>query len=211
MLNVCYQCGKYRADKIINLEGPYAVCPECGHPHPFLHLPLWVVSGASGSGKSTICSQLIGQLDQFVVLESDILWQESFNHPETNYRTYFETWLRMCKNIAQSCRPVVLFGTGFGVPDNLEKCIERRYFSKIYYMALTCSEDALTERLQTRPKWRNSHQRTFLDEQKRFNQWFLNYNKNNLQPTIHLLDTTQASFQKTSNEVKSWITSIDFT
>ena len=100
MFNVCNKCGAYRADKIIDPEGPYAICPECRYQHPFQYLPLRIISGASGSGKSTICSQLTGQLEQFVVLESDILWQESFNYPEINYRVFFETWLRMCKNIA---------------------------------------------------------------------------------------------------------------
>jgi hypothetical protein len=71
---------------------------------------------ASGSGKSTVCNHLIGKLQQLVLLDSDILWRESFNTPENKYADFFETWLRMCKNIAQSGRPVVLFGAGLGYP-----------------------------------------------------------------------------------------------
>ena len=115
MMNVCFQCGMYRADKIIDPAGPYAICPECGYKHKFRQSPLLIVSGASGAGKSTVCQNLIGQVTQAVLLDSDILWRPEFNTPETDYRDYFELWLRICKNIAQSGRPVVLFGAWAGV------------------------------------------------------------------------------------------------
>src|SRR5262249_10108352 len=60
-------------DKIIDPQGPVAMCPECGHRHPFLQLPLLLVSGASGAGKSTICHALLGALPEVVLLDSDIL------------------------------------------------------------------------------------------------------------------------------------------
>src|SRR5688500_8398336 len=120
MWNVCQRCGQYRADKIIDASGPYAICPECGFPHPFLRLPLLLVSGASGAGKTAVCGALLGTLADVVLLDADILWRPEFDRPDTQYRDFFETWLRMCKNISQSGRLVVLFGAGVGVPGNLE-------------------------------------------------------------------------------------------
>jgi hypothetical protein len=73
MLNACYQCGAYRADKIIDPTGPYAVCPVCGHQHHFLRLPLLVVGGASGVGKSKVCQKLMGTLPDVVLMEGDLL------------------------------------------------------------------------------------------------------------------------------------------
>jgi 2-phosphoglycerate kinase len=166
------------------------------------------VGGASGSGKSTVCHHLTGKLQHVILLDSDILWRESFNKPETNYRDFFETWLRMCKNINQSGRPVVLFGAGAGVPENLENCVERRYFSSVYYLALVCSKDTLVERLRARPKWRGAHQMKFLKEQKRFNQWFLNYNRAGLKPKIQLLDTTHTSLEETCQKITTWINGV---
>ena len=66
MLNCCYACGEYRADKIINDAGerPVAACPQCGHAHPFVMLPLLIVTGASGTGKSTILQRLIGPVSE---------------------------------------------------------------------------------------------------------------------------------------------------
>jgi hypothetical protein len=205
MINVCFQCGLYRADKAIDPKGPYAICPECGYQHPFSYMPLLIVSGASGAGKSSVCNYLLGQFQQAVLLDSDILWWAEFDTPETNFRDYFETWLRMCKNISQSGRPVVLFGSGPGVPENLENCIERRYFSEIHYLALVCSDEVLLERLKERPKWRGTRDQALIEEQIRFNQWFMDYSSSDNQPSITLLDTTHISLEETANEVEDWI------
>ena len=202
MMNVCFQCGMYRADKTIEPAGPYAVCPECGYKHTFLQSPLLIVSGASCAGKSTACRRLVGQVPDAVLLDSDILWRPEFNRPDANYRDFFETWLRVCKNISQSGRPVVLFGAGMGVPGNLENCIERRYFSTVHYLALVCADQSLAGRLQERPAWRGTREPAFIEEQIRFNNWFKAYNS---QPAITLIDTTDPDPGKTVSQVRAWI------
>jgi len=161
------------------------------------------VSGASGAGKSTVCRILLGRLSQVVILDSDILWRPEFNLPEYNSPDFIDTWLRMCKNISQSGRPVVLFGAGMGIPDNIEPRIERRYFAAINYLALVCDDQLLAERLRQRPKWRGSHEHVYVEEHQRFNQWFKAYGA--LQPPIHLLDTTSLDEETTANRVEIWI------
>ncbi|MEP7356824.1 MAG: AAA family ATPase [Anaerolineales bacterium] len=204
MMNICANCGQYRPDKLIEPEGPYAVCPECGHRQRFRQLPLLIVSGASGAGKSTVCQQLTGALDSAVLLDSDILWRAEFNEPDDNYRGFFETWLRMAKNISQSGRPVVIFGAGMGMPENLEPCVERRYFSAVHYQALVCSEASLTQRLQSRPAWRGSGEAAFVDAQLSFNNWFKSRGAE-VRPVIDLIDTTETSDQETTRQVRAWI------
>ena len=162
MINVCEHCGSYRADKRIELSGPDAICPDCGHAHRFVCSPLLIVSGASGAGKTRVCGLLTGVVTRAVLLDVDILWRREFIDP-SNHADFFETWLRMAKNIAQSRRPVVLFGAGFGVPGNIEPCIERRYFSAVHYLALTCADEDLRERLRARPEWRGSGQAAFVE------------------------------------------------
>jgi predicted kinase len=202
MMNVCYQCGLYRADKKIDPAGPYAICPECGYKHPFQHLPLFIVSGASGTGKTAVCQHLTGKITQAVLLDSDILWRPEFNTPNTNYQGFFETWLRVCKNISQSGRPVVLFGAGLGVPENIENCIERRYFSKTHYLALVCSDEILAERLQQRPVWRGAREPAYIEDSLRFNRWFKAYDS---QPAIKIIDTTGTHLSETMLQVAAWI------
>jgi hypothetical protein len=201
MFNACYGCGAYRADKTIEIDGPYAVCPECGHRHPFRRLPLLIVSGASGAGKSAVCQQLLGRLEGLVLLDSDLLWRPPFNAPENDYREFFETWLRMAKNISQSGRPVVLFGAGLGVPENLEPCVERRYFSRVDRLALVCDDEPLAARLRSRPAWRESGDAAYIEAHLAFNRWF------KAQPgdMITLMDTTETSLAESSDQVREWM------
>jgi hypothetical protein len=205
MINICVQCGMNRADKLIDLTGPFAICPECGYKHKFLYMPLFIISGPSGVGKSTVCNNLVNSCRDFVLLDTDILWRDEFNKPEDNYRNFFEMWLRLSKNISQSGRPVVLFGVGFGVPDNLEVCIERRYFSEIHYLAMTISDEVISERLNKRPEWRNTRRKEYIEDHQRFSKWLMNYNMNKKHPPITLLDVSGKSIQETSDEVSIWI------
>jgi hypothetical protein len=147
----------YRVDKIIDEAKSQAVCPECGHRHAFIRSPLLLVTGASGAGKSSVCRRVQGALAEAVSFDSDILWAPHF---ENDGRLFCETWLRVCKNTAQAGKPVVLFGAGTGVPENLEPCVERRYFSALHYLALTCDDDLLAERLRRRPAWRRTVDQT---------------------------------------------------
>ena len=89
-----------------------------------------------------------------------------------------------------------------GVPENIEVCIERRYFSEVHYLALVCSDETLAERLQQRPAWRGTREPAYIAEHIRFNRWFKSYNG---QPTIKLIDTTEALLEETALQVASWI------
>jgi adenylate kinase family enzyme/DNA-directed RNA polymerase subunit RPC12/RpoP len=202
MINVCFQCGEYRADKLIDPSGPYAICPECGYKHLFVMSPLLIITGASATGKTTVCQSLLGHLSRTVLLDSDIIWRSEFDTPNTKYRDFFETWLRICKNISQSGQLVTLFGAGVGVPENIELCVERRYFSLVRYLALVCSDSILKDRLLSRPAWRASHDPAFITQQLIFNRWFKDYTE---QPPITVLDNSEMSVEETSQQVAAWI------
>lgn len=205
MFNVCVRCGLYRADKQIEVvaDESFAVCPECGYRHPFLRLPLLIVGGASGAGKSTASARLAGKIPDIVVLESDILWNAYYAEKE-RYPEYFNTWLRMCKNINQSGQPVALFGAGLGVPGNLEGCVERRYFSTLHYLALVCDDDVLVDRLRARPSWRGSGEDEWLSSQTAFNRWYKEEGSRG-EPPVELLDTTGSTVEESVQAVAAWI------
>lgn len=204
MFNVCPKCGDYRPDKIIGADGESAICPDCGHQSRFIRLPLFILTGASGVGKSTVCRELAARMKDVVVMESDILWREEFDKPETNYSDYRETWLRICKNISQAGRPVVLCGVG--VPTQFEQCLERRYFSALHYLALICDDQILAARLGKRPTWRGYFNDEQIEEQVVFNRWLVN-NAQITEPPMTLLDTSEIGVEETVAKVDRWIRS----
>ena len=200
MFNVCPNCGEYAADKII--EGGHAVCPNCGFQHKFIRLPLFLLTGASGVGKTTTCLGLAARVKDFVVMESDILWRDEFNKPTNDYRDYRETWLRVCKNISQAGKPVVLCGAA--VPDQFERCVERRYFSTLHYLALICDDETLISRLKNRPAWRGSSSDEYIDEHIAFNRWLIN-NAPLTEPPMTLLNTAEITVNESVEAVEQWL------
>jgi hypothetical protein len=206
MYHVCWSCGSYRPDKLIDRSRSVARCPECGFAHLFRALPLLLVGGASGAGKSSLAQQLLGTRDDVVVLDGDLLWQPAFDTPGDNYLAFRTSWLRLCLSLHQSSRPVVLFSAGMVVPANVEPLAERRYFSTVRYLALTCDDAVLEARLRSRPAWRESGQEAFITAQLAFNRW-LRDPPADVSPLLNRLDTGVATLEESAAAVASWIDS----
>lgn len=204
MYTVCPSCGEHRPDRVVDPATSVAVCPVCGHRQPFVKRPLLVVGGASGSGKSTVCQALLGRVGDVVLLDSDLLWRPEFNTPDTGYADFFETWLRLAVAIHQSTGPVVLFGAGFAVPENLEARVYRRYLARIDYLALVCSDDLLGDRLRARPLWRGAGGNTFIAGQIAFNSW-LRAEAPGTMPEYAVVDTDDPDPSQTARRVAAWI------
>jgi hypothetical protein len=202
MFNTCPGCGQYSVEKTIDPAGPFAVCPFCGHRHRFLQLPLFVVTGASATGKTTVCLALQSSLPECVVLECDVLWRPEFADPENDYRAFRDVWLRLAKNIGQAGRPVVLCGSA--IPAQYEPCPERRYFSVIHYLALVCDDAELVHRLEARPGWRGSSDPATVENMLGFNRW-LKENAQTTQPPMTLLDTTWLAIDESARRTGNWV------
>ena len=197
MFNVCPNCGEYRVDKMVLPDGPYAVCPVCEYRHKFVRLPLFVVTGASGTGKTTTCLTAAASTKDFVVMESDILYSDEVKQPEK----YRELWLRVCKNISQAGKPVILCGSC--IPSQFESCVERRYFSELHYLALVCDDEAVALRLRARPAWRRTSDDEYIARHVEFNRW-LKENARSTEPPMTLLDTTEIGVDESVERLLSW-------
>ena len=203
MFNVCPRCGEYAVEKTIDPAGPFAVCPFCTYAHPFFQQPLFLITGASGAGKTAVCLELVARLrGECVVLESDILWGTMPEDPEKGYQEYYNQWLRVAKNVGQGERPVVLCGTA--LPEQYEICPERRYFSTIHYFALVCENGLLVERLKQRPAWQESGGQNFLEKMVQFNTW-LKEHAVTTEPAMILYDTSQHTLAETTRYIEQWI------
>jgi predicted ABC-type ATPase len=202
MFNVCPNCGEYTVEKQIDPSGPFAICPHCHYTHSFFQQPLFIISGASGTGKTTVCLSLISKLNECVVLEQDILWGIVPATSEDNYSSYRNVWLRIAKNVGQAGRPVVLCGTA--LPEQFEECPERLYFTTLHYLTFVCDDDLLVERLKQRPEWRQTHSPEFLEDMVQFNRW-LKANASLTKPPMTLCDTSHRNIDETVEYVAKWV------
>lgn len=176
------------------------VC-ECGYRQPIVLRPLLLVTGASGTGKSTIALRLASGFPEAVVLDQDTLWMPEMDTPGDNWLRFRRLWLRMAVNIAQSGRPLLLFGSCD--PDQYEHLPERRYASAIHTLALVCDDDELRRRLQARPAWRASRSEGFIAAMLEFNRALRSLAER--QPErVGLLNTTHETEAESAARVAAW-------
>jgi hypothetical protein len=119
-------------------------CPWCGAQQRLPAHPLLVVTGASGTGKSTVVEPLRHRLPDCEVLETDLILQVA--------ALGWDTWLQPAHAIALSGRATVLCGS---LPTGqLEVLPARRLVGPVHFCNLDCPDAALAERLRARPAWR---------------------------------------------------------
>lgn len=164
--------------------------------------PLFILFGASGSGKSTILSRLIGNQNLVVVMEGDLLWRKEFNTPENGYREFRDLWLKVCLHITRGGKPVLL--SQCGTPSDFEASPLRQNFSNIYYLALICDDEVLRKRLIERPASRDCGSDKYIKEHQIYNDW-LKENTSTTSPPMDLIDNTSMSIEETASKIIKWI------
>lgn len=166
--------------------------------------PLFVVTGASGVGKSTTCEELFKNEagKPYLVMEGDLLWDDDlYDTPEDNYRAFRSIWMHLCSNISQCGKPVVLCGGG--PPEQFENLPEREFFTEIHYLAVVCDSEALENRMKN---GRRITDENWLKGSAAFNNW-LKENASSTEPAITLLDITGKTPAEAAAEAERWILS----
>ncbi len=166
---------------------------------PTIKQPLFIVSGASGVGKSTACELLFQKEKDYIVLESDLLWNSIYDTPDDNYFEYRRVWTRVAANVAQIGKPVVLCGSAD--PEQFEHLPERALFTDIHYLAVVCGNEVLKSRMR---EGRKITDENWIQSSVTFNGW-LKENADQTKPQITLLDNSALSPLETAEQIERWI------
>ena len=197
MIEICSNCGNYEWDK--EITGDKLRCPKCGAEWKFISMPLFILTGCSGVGKTTTAIEMMRKKTDFVVLDADIFT----GYVDWDSEEYCNDWVEMIENLSkdimQSGKPVLW--TMAGCLDRLPKAYNSRYFSEIKCLALVCEDEALKKRMQ---EGRGITDGNWIKGSRDYNRYFMEHDS--------IGDTTFETFDITGKEpgevagyVEAWV------
>lgn len=183
-------------------EDGSAICPRCGRRDETALLgPLFVVTGASCAGKTTIFGPLARMLGaDAIVFDVDWLLDASgviaggATINEIPWAGFDQAWLAVAHGVAQSGLPTVLLGSL--TPDRVESNVGRKWIGTVHSLVLDCPDDIRRDRIEARPVWRLRD----TDQQIDFGRWL----RENITDRV---DTSRCSPEETARAVADWVRS----
>jgi hypothetical protein len=192
----CYPCGKYTVKRreLINCIGTFT-CAACGYQFTKTVLPLFIVTGASGTGKSAIIEPLQHLLTEYGVFDKDQMWARDWDMAYNNF-------FRIASALAQGNKKTVIIGTI--IPDMLEGLSERDLVGDIFYINLHTDDQTRRNRLTSRRNWGLPGEE-FIQEHARFATWLLTNAETQFGYPMPTIDTTSKSPEEVAKQVAGWI------
>lgn len=142
--------------------------------------PIFLITGASGSGKTTIIPELLKQCSEYITLDLDAIYG-----PLNEWTLIKNIWIHMAKQISLNGRTTILCGTF--MPEEYDEMDLKDYF-KPYFIGLHCDDEAREMRLQARG-WSEE----LINDHKEFNNWILNNAATAFNPSMPLINTSSMS------------------
>jgi hypothetical protein len=178
-------------------HGGLARCPRCGRLDPSgARMPLFVVTGASGAGKTSVHVPLARLLARTAVtFDVDLLLDSAgmlSGGQQISWPGFRDAWLSVAHGVAQSGLPTVLLGPF--IPQHLEHLPARQWVGPVSFLVLDCSDEIRRQRVAARPPWRARD----LDQQDEFARWL----RTNIADRVN---TGVGPPEGSAEEVSSWV------
>lgn len=197
MIEICSKCGNHEWDK--EIIGNKIRCPKCGEEWEFISMPLYILTGCSGVGKTTTAIEIMRKKVDFVVLDADIFSEYVNWNDEESCNGFVDMIVNISKDIMQSGKP--LLWTMAGCLDRLPKAYNSRYFSDIKCLALVCEDEALRKRMQ---EGRGITDENWLNGSSDYNRYFMEHNS--LEDTkFETFDITGKEPYEVAEYVMEWV------
>lgn len=151
--------------------------------------PIFLITGASGSGKTTVIPELLKHCTEYIILDLDAMYG-----PLNDWILIKNIWIYVAKQMSLNGRTTILCGTF--MPEEYEKMDLKDYFTP-YFIGLYCDDRTRELRLQARG-WSDE----LINDHKEFNDWILNNADTAFSPSMPLINTTESSPSVVAAEIK---------
>lgn len=141
MGNYCHRCGGDRVTGTRSGSAATLHCDACGETEETPVRPLYVITGASGAGKTAISVELPRRLDRCAVYDLDLIWCATWDDRNDN-------WLRIAHANGLCGIDTVLCGTA--LPEGTDPLPDRCLVGDILYLDLHCDDEDRDRRLRAR-------------------------------------------------------------
>ncbi|MCL6603733.1 MAG: AAA family ATPase [Paenibacillus sp.] len=164
-------------------------------------LPLFIVTGASGVGKTTVMHELRSILPEFDVFSTDL---DNFGTTaaKLDYQDRYNLLLHFANAAAMSGRGTIICGTF--MPWDAEKCDKYDSFNALCFINLHCDDTARNNRLRNREDkamWTDE----MLEQHEQFAQWLLDNAETAYKPPMPTIDTTSIPPSQVAEEIKKYV------
>jgi len=206
---ICSNCGAWLTATALDPteSGMTIRCPDCGYRELFVQDPLWWVTGAPGSGKSSVLPHLRRALPEYVVFDGEAIDFWRFTEAAGDYAPLYDCWLKVGHQIALNRRPLVIVATA--LPEQLDARPCRGYFSTIHYLGLICPAAEQERRLRARPAWRQADGGAFIPSAYGFTRRLRELAQDD-PTTLTLHDTTATTPQESAAAIACWVRQSDY-
>jgi hypothetical protein len=196
-MHYCQTCEEQRA---MTPRGEAAACPRCAAVAPASRAgPLFLVTGASGGGKTTLLPLLLQRLvGECAVFDVDWLIDplaRSAPDGQVDWATFRDLWLHVAHGVTQNGVDPLLLGPFF--PQQLDDLPGRAWIGEIHTLVLDCPDDERRRRIQSRPAWRARD----IEEQVGFGRWL----RENVDAVV---DTAALTPDRAADAVAVWVRSL---
>jgi tRNA uridine 5-carbamoylmethylation protein Kti12 len=164
-------------------------------------LPLFIVTGASGVGKTTVMHELRSNLPEFVLFSTDT---DNFGATarKLEYKDRHNLLLHFAHAVAKSGRGTIICGTF--MPWDAEKCDKYNSFSKVCFINLHCDDATRNHRLRNRED-KSMWTEDMLKQHEQFAQWLLDNAETAYDPPMPTIDTTTTPPSQVADQIKSYV------
>jgi energy-coupling factor transporter ATP-binding protein EcfA2 len=191
---ICMRC-EQRTPLAVDAEHGLLRCPGCSAARAYSPLPLVLVTGASGSGKTTMAQnlrQLFGTAGHYAVIDTDLF----LHMAQFGWSTWCNNWLLLAYGLAENGCVLVLCGAID--PRDLEDLPARQLVGGVHSLLLTCPAEVTALRLSERPPWRQWTAKRIGEQ--------VAYARELGTRNYHSIDTGRLSPREAARRAAMWIT-----